>query len=171
MTIVLLGYMGSGKSTVGKILAKKQSLEFIDFDDYIVENEKLSIPEIFKQKGEIYFRKIEGNYLKQLLQDNKDAVISLGGGTPCFGNNMEYILKATPNVFYLKLTAEKLVERLLPEKEQRPLVKDIPNAEMLEFIRKHLFERNFFYLKSPNIISVNDELPEEIAVLVQEKLA
>ncbi len=168
---ILIGYMGSGKSTVGKVLAKNNNLMFIDFDDYIVEKENLSIPEIFKLKGEIYFRRKETEYLTELLSQKPEAVISLGGGTPCFGNNMEVVLEATPNVFYLKLSVDKLEERLQKEKAQRPLIKDIADKELSEFIRKHLFERNFYYLKSHHIISVANETPEEIATKISEKLA
>ncbi|MEL4307296.1 shikimate kinase [Joostella sp. CR20] len=171
MMQVLIGYMGSGKSTVGKVLAKNSAKAFIDFDNYIEEKEGMSIPEIFKNKGEIYFRKKETAHLERLLASNPNAIISLGGGTPCFGNNMETVLKATPDVFYLKLSVEKLVARLKTEKSQRPLIKDIADGDLSEFVRKHLFERNFYYLQSHHIISVEDETPEEIATKIIEKLA
>ncbi|WP_417444231.1 shikimate kinase [Joostella sp.] len=171
MIQVLIGYMGSGKSTIGKILAKKNDLAFIDFDEYIEKKEGLSIPQIFSQKGEIYFRKKETLYLLELLNAKPDAVVSLGGGTPCFGNNMDVVLNATENVFYLKLSVDVLEKRLKHEKAQRPLIKDIANAELSEFIRKHLFERNFYYLRAHHIISVNDETPEEIVHKIEEKLA
>ncbi|MCM5661559.1 shikimate kinase [Galbibacter mesophilus] len=170
MTQVLLGYMGSGKSTVGRLLAEKQSLHFIDFDDYIENKEGLSVPEIFKQKGEIYFRKKEAEYLQQLLAEKPKAVVSLGGGTPCFGNNMQDVLKATEHVFYLKLSVDALVKRLTLEKEQRPLIKEIGDDELSDFIRKHLFERNFFYLQAPHIINVENETPEELVEIILKKL-
>ncbi|MCX2680728.1 AAA family ATPase [Galbibacter sp. EGI 63066] len=170
MMVVLIGYMGSGKSTVGKVIAKKRGMGFIDFDDYIEEKEQLTIPEIFKQKGEIYFRKQETAYLSVLLKEKPNAVISLGGGTPCFGNNMDVVVEATQNVFYLKLSVEKLVERLQAEKEHRPLIKDIADIDLSDFIRKHLFERNFFYLRSHHIITVGDETPQGISEKIEKKL-
>ncbi|QLE00366.1 shikimate kinase [Galbibacter sp. BG1] len=171
MVQILIGYMGSGKSTVGKIMAKEQSLPFIDFDNYIEDKEGLSIPELFKTKGEIYFRKKEAAYLVELLSEETNAIISLGGGTPCFGNNINVILEATKNVFYLKLSVDKLVERLQKEKVQRPLIKDIANEALSEFIRKHLFERNFYYLQAHHIIAVGNESPSEIANKIMEKSA
>ncbi|TRZ41582.1 shikimate kinase [Robertkochia solimangrovi] len=161
--VILIGYMGSGKSTVGKILASEMKIEFMDFDDYIEKSEGMSIPEIFSSKGEIYFRKIESSCLQTLLQESPDAVISLGGGTPCFGNNMDNILEASDNVFYLKAGIEFLVERLLPEKSHRPLISAIDDQDLSDFIRKHLFERNFYYMRSPNVITTDRKSPAAIA--------
>ena len=90
MKIVLLGYMASGKSSIGKKLAKILNVPFVDLDDLISEKEKLSIPEIFKTKGEIYFRKKEIENLENFFQKDK-FVLAVGGGTPCYGNNMDLI--------------------------------------------------------------------------------
>ncbi|WP_417359380.1 shikimate kinase [Galbibacter sp.] len=169
--IVLIGYMGSGKSTVGKVLAKQLEMDFIDFDNYIEAKENRSIPEIFKQKGEVYFRNKETQYLGELLDENPNVVVSLGGGTPCFGTNMQTIVEASPNVFYLKLSVDKLISRLKPEKAYRPLIKDIADADLSEFIRKHLFERNFYYMQAPHIVNVVNQTPEELAAEVSEKLS
>jgi len=169
--IVLIGYMGSGKSTVGRVLAKQLEMDFIDFDNYIEVKENRSIPEIFKQKGEVYFRNKETQYLGELLDENPNVVVSLGGGTPCFGTNMQTIVDASPNVFYLKLSVDKLISRLKPEKSYRPLIKDIAEADLSEFIRKHLFERNFYYMQAPHIVNVVDQTPEELAAEVSEKLS
>ena len=169
--IVLIGYMGSGKSTIGKVLAKKLEKDFIDFDQYIETNEKQSIPEIFKHKGEVYFRKKEAFYLGELLTEDPNAVVSLGGGTPCFGTNMQTIVEASPNVFYLKLSVDNLISRLQPEKAYRPLIKDIADEDLSEFIRKHLFERNYYYLKAPHIVKVDEQTPEELAAEISEKLS
>ena len=89
MKIVLLGYMASGKSTIGKQLSKKLSVQFLDLDDYISEKEQMSISEIFDKKGEVYFRLIEHKYLKAVLEKEEDFILSLGGGTPCYANNMK----------------------------------------------------------------------------------
>lgn len=169
--IILIGYMGSGKSTVGKVLAKQLEMDFIDFDHYIETKEKLSIPDIFKQKGEVYFRNKEAYYLGELLTKDPNAILSLGGGTPCFGTNMQAIVEASPNVFYLKLSVDTLISRLQPEKSYRPLIKDIADEDLSEFIRKHLFERNFYYLQAPHKINVVEQTPEDLAVEIREKLS
>ena len=146
MKIILLGYMASGKSTIGKLIAKEYNLQFVDLDDYIEQKEQKNIPEIFKDNGEIYFRKKETEYLVELLNKKEDFVLSLGGGTPCYGNNMEHI-KSVKKVcsIYLKANSTTIVERLKEEKENRPLVAELNNEDLLEFVAKHLFERNYYY--------------------------
>ncbi|WP_289041155.1 shikimate kinase [uncultured Zobellia sp.] len=162
MKIVLLGYMGSGKSTIGKLLSKERGLEFIDLDNYIEEAEQMSVPDIFKTKGELYFRKKEYAYLNEVLAQKDNFVLSLGGGTPCYGNNMQAVLDATKNAIYLKVSIAELVNRLLKEKDQRPLIMNIPEDELPEFIGKHLFERSYFYNQTDKVISSNGKNPEEI---------
>lgn len=163
MVIVLIGYMGSGKSAVGRSLAEKLSLEFVDMDDFIEEKEGKRIQEIFRDKGEIYFRKVESLYLEELLTNARNMVIALGGGTPCYGSNMEYIEGATDKVVYLRASIEELKARLEKEKEHRPLIKHLSGSELEEFIRKHLFERNFFYLKANHSVKVDSRPVETIA--------
>lgn len=162
MKIVLLGYMASGKSAVGKILAKKMNLQFIDLDDFIEKKEQLTISEVFKAKGEIYFRQIEGVYLKELLNLTENCIISLGGGTPCYGNNLEMI-KKTSTSFYLKASINTIFDRLKHETSQRPLVATIGIDNLKEYIAKHLFERAVFYDKATFTISVDEKNLEEIS--------
>jgi len=164
MVVVLLGYMASGKSTIGKILAKNLNYTFIDLDNYIVEKENLTVPEIFKQKGEIYFRKLETNYLKKLLSLSNNVVLSLGGGTPCYSNNMEIILQ-TENVtsIYLKASIENLVSKLENKKAKRPLVAHLKTKEDLtEFIGKHLFERSYFYNQAEFVLTTDRKKKKDI---------
>lgn len=163
MKIVLIGYMGSGKSTVGRQLAKLKSFSFIDLDSYIETAEGMTIPEIFSKKGEIYFRKIEHQYLKEVLQKKANLVLATGGGTPCYANNMETILKATRNACYLKLSIAAIIQRLIDDKGERPLVKNIPPEELPEFIGKHLFERSFFYNQANHVISCDGKSAAAIA--------
>jgi shikimate kinase len=147
MIVVLMGYMGSGKSTIGKELATILNYRFIDLDDYIVTKEKNSVLNIFKTKGEIYFRKKETDYLKELINSSDDLVLALGGGTPCYGNNIE-LMTGHINVasFYLKLSIPLLTERLFNEREKRPLISHLNSEDqLLEFIGKHIFERVAFY--------------------------
>ncbi|MEO1012241.1 MAG: shikimate kinase [Bacteroidota bacterium] len=167
MKIVLLGYMGSGKSTIGYLLANTLACEFLDLDTYMERAEGISIPEVFEQRGEIYFRKKEEEYLKEVLALEKDLVFSTGGGTPVYGRNMETMLRATPNVVYLKVSLDKLVQRLAPEKEGRPLIARIPDQELHEFIGKHLFERSFFYQKARYVVACDGKTPEEIVSEIQ----
>ncbi|MDT7829911.1 shikimate kinase [Pricia sp. S334] len=152
MKIILLGYMGSGKTTVGKKLARQMGLQFLDLDDYIEEKEKLSVADIFGDKGELYFRKKEHQYLNELLLRKDNFVLSVGGGTPCYGKNMETILKGSENVFYLKVPIGQLAQRLSQQKSTRPLIRHIPDGELPEFIGKHLFERSEFYNQAHTVI-------------------
>ena len=160
--IVLLGYMGSGKTTIGRELAKQFDFQFLDLDEYIEVSEDMGIPEIFDVKGEIYFRKKEHEYLQEILKEKEDFVLSIGGGTPCYGENMDAILKETKNAIYLKVAIKGLVERLSKEKEDRPLIKSIPDIDLAEFIGKHLFERSFFYTKANHTVECDGKEPHTI---------
>jgi shikimate kinase len=139
--------MGSGKSTIGKILAEQNRLQFIDLDTFIEEAEGQKVSKIFQTKGELYFRKKEFQYLVEVLAFKKGFVLATGGGTPCYGKNLQSILEASSNVIYLKVSLNGLIERLSAEKEHRPLIRDISNDNLTEFIGKHLFERSFFYIR------------------------
>lgn len=163
MKIVLVGYMGSGKSTVGKLLAKDLNLSFLDLDNYMEQKLQKSIPTIFKEKGEIYFRKMEHLLLTEILKDKENFVLSTGGGTPCYSGNMETILEGTNDVFYLKLSIMALVQRLTPEMAGRPLIKNLSQEELPEFIGKHLFERNPYYTMANQAIICDGKDPAEIA--------
>ena len=169
MKIVLLGYMASGKSAVGKILAESINVQFIDLDDFIAAREQLSITQIFETKGEIYFRKKEGDYLQELLNFNESSVISLGGGTPCYGKNMEFI-KNKSTSFYLKASINTIFDRLKNETSQRPLVAAIGTENLKEYIAKHLFERAPYYENADHTILANgkklNQIVEEILLLI-----
>lgn len=161
MSIVLIGYMGSGKSTVGKLLAERQEIPFTDLDTYIEEKEGITVPEIFNRKGEIYFRKKEHEYLKELLAV-ENQVLSLGGGTPCYAGNMDLVLEHSPNVFYLSVSIPELIRRLSPAKQQRPLIKEIRDEELGEFIGKHLFERRPYYTRAHHTLQADLATAEEL---------
>ncbi|MBM1106611.1 shikimate kinase [Aurantibacter crassamenti] len=170
MKIVLLGYMGSGKSTIGRVLAEKLDYRFLDLDDFIEQKEKMSIPELFKEKGEIYFRKKESEYITMALAESDKIILSLGGGTPCYTNNMSDILTLTPNVIYLKVSVIGLAQRLQKEKSDRPLIKNIPDADLPEFIGKHLFERSVFYQKANSTIECDNKTIDDIVSEIAENL-
>ena len=163
MQIVLLGYMGSGKTTVGKLLAKKLIIKFLDLDLYIEKSEGMKISTVFQEKGEIYFRKKEAASLREILSADEDFVLSIGGGTPCYANNMDAIAEITKNGIYLKVGIEELTSRLEKEKVDRPLIANIPNEELQEFIGKHLFERSFYYNQASHVINCDAKSPEQIA--------
>ena len=162
MNICLLGYMGSGKSTIGEILSKTLNLPFFDLDFVIEAQENQSISEIFKAKGEIQFRKLEHLTLQNLLKENNNAIISLGGGTPVYHNNIDLIHQNSYSI-YLQATVATLSERLIAEKDTRPLIAHLKEEDVVEFIAKHLFERNHFYLQAHYKISVDQKKEKEIA--------
>lgn len=163
MNIILLGYMASGKSLIGKKLAETLNYNYIDLDAFIEAEEELAISELFKQKGELYFRKVEHKYLNKLLKSSEKTVLSLGGGTPCYYDTMS-LLKAQDNfkTIYLRVSIPELVNRLKLEKNKRPLISHIETDDLLaEFIGKHLFERANFYNQSDIVINANTT-PEAI---------
>lgn len=170
MKIFLMGYMGSGKSTIGPLLATALSYKFIDFDQYVAQAEALSIPEIFTTKGEIYFRKIENTYLKQLLESaGSEVVIALGGGTPCYANNLAIIKEARARTVYINWHFKGLSERLWGARVNRPLIAGMESLEALEdYVRKHLFERAYYYNQADYSVKVEVQSPEEVT---QEILA
>src|SRR5690606_18911594 len=102
MKIILLGYMGSGKSTVAQNIASQLNLNYIDLDSKIENHTKRSVSQIFEEKGEIFFRKVENQLLQDVLNNNQDYVLALGGGTPCYGNNIELLKQSAANLIYLK---------------------------------------------------------------------
>ena len=169
MKVVLIGYMASGKSAVGKLLAKESSLDFIDLDAYIEGKEKKSIPTIFKENGEIYFRLKEAECLSELLNSKNSFVLSVGGGTPCYGINMELINTLTQSVF-LKASINTLCERLKNGKASRPLVAKISDEKLPEFIGKYLFERTPFYAQSQNSVQTDGFTIAEIVSEIKKVL-
>ena len=149
MNIVLIGYMGSGKSLIGSHLAKKIDCKFIDLDQYIEKKEACSISKIFEDSGDIYFRKIETKYLIKCLSENNNIVLSLGGGTPCYNDNLTHINSTNNISIYLKNNNVELSKRLYKNNNNRPLISTIKSEQkMIEFVSKHLFEREVFYNKA-----------------------
>ena len=168
---ILLGYMGCGKSELGKKISISRSIPFIDLDHFIEEKEKSSISSIFKDHGELYFRKKERLYLEILFESDNDAVISLGGGTPCYYDNMDFInsFKSKTTV-YLRTTSKELTRRLFDQRSQRPMISHYETSDaLLDFISKHLFERTFYYLKADKQLitdgKTTDQLLEEFNCL------
>ena len=162
--------MGSGKTTIGKLLAKELVISFLDLDEVIEEGVGDSISNIFKGKGEIFFRNMEHEYLNNVLSQKNNIILSTGGGTPCYSGNMETMLALADHVFYLKISIPGLVKRLIKEKDHRPLIKNIDDGDLPEFIGKHLFERNNYYLKATHIIECDNKSPETLVAEIQQLL-
>ena len=142
--IIIIGYMGAGKTTVGKALAKALGLDFYDLDWYIESRMRKTVPQLFAERGESGFREIEHRLLHEVAEF-EDVVLSCGGGTPCFFDNIVY-LDATPEVLFKHLKMGKTA---------RPLLKDKTPEETVAFIQKQLGERRPFYKQSKYTLDVN----------------
>ena len=144
--IFLIGYMGAGKTTLGKAFARALGLTFVDLDWYIEERFHKSIRQLFAERGEEGFRELEKRMLHE-AGDFEDVVISVGGGTPCFFDNMEYMNEAGETVF-LDVNLQVLFRRLKVAKQQRPLLDGKTDEELKAFIQEALQERLPFYTKA-----------------------
>ncbi len=156
-SIYLIGYMASGKTTFGKKLANALQYDFIDLDALIEKEEGISITEIFQTKGEEYFREIENNVLKQTVSI-KNAVISCGGGTPCFYNNMDFINNNGLSI-WLNPPLGFIIDRIKKEPNQRPLVKGLTGDALKVKVEHHYYERIPFYNKAK--MEYNSKLTKE----------
>jgi len=148
--VYIVGFMGSGKSTAGRKLALSLRWQFIDLDKKIEESAGKHIPDIFEQDGESRFREIESEVLKE-TGSLTETVISTGGGTPCHGDNMDYMLSAGLTI-YLKMTPEQLTRRLLDSSGERPLIKNVPDDQLQTFIENMLSAREKWYGKANLIV-------------------
>jgi shikimate kinase len=169
--IILLGYMGCGKSTIAKTLSKIINVPFVDLDQYIEQKAKLTINAIFEQRGEIYFRKLEHQAFVELLDSSEPLIIGLGGGTPCYANNHELLTGGNVVSIYLKASIETLFNRLSLNKSKRPLIANKSEGELKEFIAMHLFERSFYYNQAQFIVSVDDKTIDQAVLDIVAILA
>ncbi len=158
--VILVGFMGCGKSTLGKKLAKKLNIPFIDSDTEIESHFQKSIGELFAEYGESHFRELEREYI-EALDLREDFVLATGGGMPCFGENLNR-LKDIGTTFYLERSAKELAHRLANAKTQRPLISGLEKEELLEFIEDKLQEREEYYKKAKVILSREEQSPEGI---------
>lgn len=169
--IILLGYMGSGKSTIARLLSEKEQIQGLDLDEIIEKKSQQSIKSIFEKRGEIYFRKIEHQIFADLMLNPDKMILSLGGGTPCYANNHLLLNGEGVISFYLKASIDTLYERLKNELEQRPLLAGKSEEEIREFIAKHLFDRSYFYNQATYKIDVDGKSPQDIVEEISRKLA
>jgi shikimate kinase len=156
--------MGAGKSYWGKQLAAHWNLPYFDLDEVIVEREGMPVADIFNTKGEDYFRKKEGETLRELAADNDSFVISCGGGTPCFSDAMDFMNEAGKTI-WLNPSIPLMVERLQRKQHKRPLIQDLATDDLIAFTEKKMAERQPFYEQSQVIIS-----EDEITLETFEKL-
>lgn len=163
MKIILVGYMGAGKSTIAALLAQQLALPHIDLDQRIEEQEGKSINLLFDTKGEIYFRKLEHKIFHDLVSSEASFVLSTGGGTPCYANN-HLLLRANQVIsIYLKTSISSLMDRISPSLQSRPLLAGKNDDDLKSYIAQHLFERSFFYHQALLSVETNQRTPEQIA--------
>lgn len=170
MNVYLIGFMGSGKSYTGMQFAKALALPFVDLDTRMEKIENRSIANIFEAEGEAYFRDLEAKTLRDTLADDP-AVISCGGGTPCFFQNMDWI-NANGLSIYLKAEVPLLVKRLQKGQEQRPLIRGLDESELERFIASRLEAREPFYARAKIIViqENNQSLLPQLLALYQQYL-
>lgn len=157
MRIFLIGFMGSGKTHWGERLAEGLRIPFFDLDKEIIDKERRSIPEIFAESGEEQFRVTEKEILESLIASQPSMVLSCGGGTPCFFNNIE-LMKKNGLTVWLNTPVDILMQRLLKEKNERPLLKNMADAEMKTYIIRKLNERRMYYEQADVILEKDSDL-------------
>lgn len=162
--IFLIGYMGSGKTTVGQNIARIMHLEFIDLDEYIEKKNGKTIPEIFAESGEEVFRELERVALHEVAAMS-NCVIATGGGSPCFFNNME-LMKASGTTIYLEVGEEELAHRLFYKGNKRPLVQGRDKDDLRNYIHNTLVQRNVYYRKAA-LTMLADDTNATIGRLIQ----
>ena len=151
--IILIGYMGAGKTTIGRALAKQLGLPFYDLDWYIENRRRKKVAQIFQEVGEEGFRQIEHNMLHEVAEF-EDVVISCGGGTPCFFDNIDY-MNSQGQVVYLKCQPEVLYGHLLMSKNERPLLKGKSPEELIAYITEQLKVREPYYSKAHYTLDIS----------------
>ena len=166
--IFLTGYMGSGKSSTGKLLASQLDYNFIDVDKFIEKEYKMTIPEIFSSKGEKEFRAMEHNCLKKVVE-KENTVVACGGGTPCYYGNME-LMNNNGTTVYLKMSIDTLVNRLLHAKDKRPLILNKTEKELKEFVNRQLEKREDIYHKAQYIVKAKELNVQELADFIKEQI-
>ena len=156
--IFLIGYMGSGKTTIGKSLSKAMGLQFVDVDLFIENRHRKTVGQLFAEKGETTFREIERRALEEIA-GFEDIIISTGGGAPCFFDNMA-LMNSLGTTVYLKVSETELANRLILVKQNRPLIKDKNREELEIFISESLQKRESFYNQAKLVFDTEQLLDE-----------
>lgn len=167
MKIYLIGYMGSGKSTLGRVLAKALDIAWLDLDTLIESSYKISIPDFFRKYGESAFRDVEHKVLNDIALI-PDQVVSTGGGAPCFYNNMQ-LMNQTGLTIYLQAAPSLILTRIGPYAWKRPLFQQMEGTDILEKISRHLESREAFYNQAQFTIDAANPNIEELKNLVLTK--
>lgn len=152
MVLFMVGYMGCGKTSMSKRLAKRLGMRFVDTDTMVEQIEGATIADIFRYEGEEYFRKIERQMLERSVASGDDVVVSTGGGLPAWGDNMEYMNRSGKTI-YLRRSAEQIASRLSPYgRQKRPKLRGLNDEELIRFMRENMAEREPFYAKSHLVV-------------------
>jgi shikimate kinase len=166
MLVFLIGFMGSGKTTLGKKVANSIGFNFIDLDNDIIKKTGKSINEIFEEKGEEYFRNIENETLKSYL-GLENTIVATGGGAPCYLNNLE-IMNMNGITIYLKLPPKVIYTRVANAKNKRPLLRGKTDDEVMVFIQEKLNEREPYYSKARYVVDAFDPQVADVTSLLFE---
>jgi shikimate kinase len=165
MKIFLIGFMGCGKTHYGRELSQKLSIPFFDLDEKIVEHTGKPIPQIFAEQGEEQFRLLEKEVLFLLTESHETFVMSTGGGTPCFYNNIDY-LKKNGTVVWFNCSIDCLHRRLIKEKEKRPLISSVSDEQLKAYIIKKSSSRKIFYQQADVIVNEDDITLEKLVASI-----
>lgn len=165
--VFLVGFMGSGKSTIGKYIANDMKWEFIDMDNYFEKKHNCTIKEYFAQYGEDQFRVAENEVVKE-LSTAENAVIATGGGAPCYYDNMD-IMNSAGATIYINVEPEDLANRLSKAKSKRPLLADKSDEELLDYIKSKLGEREEHYRKAKMVVD-GEHMPFSAYITLIEML-
>lgn len=169
MKIFLVGFMGSGKTHWGRQLSARLNMPFYDLDTVIAEKEGRSVADIFSEKSEEYFRFREKETLEAISGENESFILSCGGGTPCFFNNIEF-MKKHGKVVWLNTSVDTLMQRLRRERSSRPLIADVADSDLRRTIVRRLSERRMYYQQADvTVAEENTTLDELIRLLLQNQ--
>ena len=170
MVLFLVGYMGCGKSSIGKRLARQLDVRCIDTDAEVERSEGAAIVDIFRYEGEEYFRRAERAVLEGIVAENSDAVVATGGGLPVWGDNMEY-MNRTGRTVYIRRTAEQIASRLSPYgRMKRPKLRGLNDEELVEFMRAGIESRREIYERSMLTVDGGVHSDEEITTIITDWL-
>lgn len=164
MKIFFIGFMGSGKTHWGRLLSQKLGLPFFDLDEQVSAHAGKSIPEIFSADGEEHFRLLEKEVLYIITESHDSFVMACGGGTPCYYNNIDYINQAGTSV-WINTPLKNLYQRLILEKEKRPLIKNLSDEQLRSFISRKFADRKIYYEQAA--IKIEEE-PLELDKLIEK---
>ena len=168
MNIFLIGFMGSGKTHWGRIWAAKEGLSFSDLDTEVEKECKMSVHDIFEKKGEDKFRELERYHLRE-FENKNNFLLACGGGTPCFSDNIEW-MKIHGKVIYLKAAPQLILEQVMHETEQRPILKKVNPSELLFFIQKKLSEREPYYSRADFTLKAEELNEDSLSFLLSPKV-